>query len=265
MEIKEKRSLVSYDELKEIFSSFKRTFPEFLTNYVPNKSAHNQWIDNQAALLFRFDSAVFIVHNKNFMCEVVFMCTPKESFIPYIRMISKEINMPVVVERVVRENHNHSIGTPDYLLRRMSRVGEFNSPKTIPNRVIKANMEDLPDILKIFKIHFNPLTERIPDASELGSLIQNGGVTIIRRKGGIGGMVIYEKDINNIHLRYWWVDPLCRNLGMGSDLLSVFFTEGQNCKRQFLWVFSDNNNAIEKYEHYGFSFDGIADEIYVIK
>ncbi len=53
---------------------------------------------------------------------------------------------------------------------------------------------------------------------------------------------------------------------MGADLLKdFFFIQAEGVSVNSFWVFSDNTNAIERYKHYGFSFDGLADEIYIVK
>lgn len=265
MQIREKRTLSSCRELKEIITSFKRSSPRPLTNYVPNQMAHSQWANDGHTFIYEFDDAVFIVRDKGFMGDILFISDGSECIGPCMEAIHRDLRKPVVLERVIRENKDASLGSPDCILRRMSRTGLFEVPAEKSGRVEKAVPEDIPFLLEIFQSYFNPLTERIPDAAELRELIGKGGISVIRRKDGIGGMVIYERDTTNIHLRYWWVSPDSRNMGFGAALLREFFSAGQDCRRQFLWVFSDNSDAIAKYEHYGFSFDGIADEIYITK
>lgn len=264
MEIREKRTLVSYDELKETLASFKRVSKTVFSNYVPS-SHHKDWADGATTQVYIFDSAVFIVHDKGFMAEVIFISSEKECVIPCMEIIHDDIQTPIVLERVMRENKDEYLARPNCVLRRMSRRSKNETPKSEIVRVEQATLEDIPELSKVFSLHFNPLTERIPDKMELGHLISAGGISIIRQNDGIRGFVVYEKDSANIHLRYWWVSPESRDMGYGAALLHKYFTAGQECIRQFLWVFSDNNNAIAKYEHYGFSFDGIADEIYIVK
>lgn len=263
MEIRDKRKLSSYQELKEALAMFKRTSVHTISNYVPNPSLHSGWANDGKTDIYYFDKGTFIVHDKGFMAETLFISSDTKCVMHCLTEIHKDVHKPVVLERVIRENKDEIIGLPDYVLRRMSRSGIFMAPREKPKRVEKASIEDIHLLSEILATYFNPLTERIPDDKELEELIAKEGISIIRMKEGIGGMIIYETDATNIHLRYWWVSPESRNMGLGSELLKDFFTKGLSCKRQFLWVFSDNKDAIAKYKHYGFTFDGIADEIYI--
>ena len=199
------------------------------------------------------------------MLKTIFISKKVDDLTGCLEYIRKDLDKPVVVEHVFREGKDKQIGIPDRILRRMSRSGNFNESKQPSERVVKAVVSDIPEINYIFSKYFDPFTERIPDDDELNRLVRMDGISVIRDDGRIVGMVIYEKSISNNHLRYWWVSPHYRNKGVGADLLRDYFFSGYACRRQFLWVFSDNLNAIEKYLHYGFEFDGTADEIYVIK
>lgn len=259
-----KQLLTSAEELKKIISEFKRTKKDSLTNYIPDSELHKKWAKSGNAVTYVFDHSVFITHDSGIMLETVFISDPRENITKCLEVIKKDSGKNVVVERVFREGKDKQIGNPDYVLRRMIRIGNREEIKSPSERVDKASVNDIDVIMDIFKEHFNPLTERIPDNEELFRLIEMDGISIVRDSERIIGMMIYEKNPASIHLRYWWVSPCQRDKGIGADLLRDYFLAGQNCKRQFLWVFSDNNDAIAKYRHYGFEFDGVADEIYII-
>lgn len=258
-----KKLLTSAEELKKIISEFKRTKKDSLTNYIPNSALHNKWAQSGNAVIYAFDDGVFITHDKGVMLETIFISDSRENITRCLEVINNDSGKNVVVERVFREGKDKQIGNPDYILRRMIRIENRDEIKSPSERVEKASVKDINGIREIFTEHFNPLTERIPDNEELERLIKMNGISVVRNSERIIGMIIYEKNPTSIHLRYWWVSPTQRNKGIGADLLRDYFLAGQNCKLQFLWVFSDNNDAISKYRHYGFDFDGIADEIYI--
>lgn len=53
-------------------------------------------------------------------------------------------------------------------------------------------------------------------------------------------------------------------MGIGSSLYKKVMFESKNIKRQMLWVVSDNENAIKRYEHYGFKLDRFIDNVMII-
>lgn len=265
MVIIKKEPLVSLNQLKQTLADFKRKEREAISNYIPDPNTYKKWVESGSSCIYSFDTGLFILYDGGHMLETVFASKAEADIVECLYHIKNDLGKPIVVEHVFREGKDRQIGTPDCVLRRMSRSGDFKETSRPSECVEKAVVGDIPEIRDIFNDYFNPFTERIPDQKELERLVGMGGISIIRDCGRIAGMVIYEKSAYNIHLRYWWVSPSYRNRGVGGDLLRDYFRNGHECKRQFLWVFSDNLNAIEKYRHYGFEFDGTADEIYVIK
>ncbi len=259
-----KEQINSADQLKTLLGDFKRKERPPLSNYIPDPVKHTKYVEKGIASAYKFDTGVFVSFDLGHMLDIIYMSKSKESLMECLEAIRDEEQKPVVVEHVYREGRDELLGIPNKVLRRMSRVGEFEKPMP-PRFAVQATDEALPMLLDIFGQYFDPYTERIPDASELKRLIDMDGICVIKEKEDIIGMVVFEKSVGNLHLRYWWVSPSHRNNGIGADLLKAYFNAGYDCKRQFLWVFSDNTNAIEKYKHYGFEFDGTADEIYVMK
>jgi hypothetical protein len=45
----------------------------------------------------------------------------------------------------------------------------------------------------------------------------------------------------------------------GAALMRRYFASQDAVKRFILWVAADNDNAIKKYEHYGYVADGLVD------
>ncbi|MDE7382172.1 MAG: GNAT family N-acetyltransferase [Muribaculaceae bacterium] len=199
------------------------------------------------------------------MLDVIFFASDVSKVDSILKEIQNNVKLPLVLEFVVRDDNVASIGSPDKTLRRMSRYSSAYKRRTENNRTVKATHEDITDLKYLFSSHFDPLSERIPDSEELNRLIDNDGIYIIRDEDKIIGMVVYERSGVNIHLRYWWVDSSYRNMRVGGELLEQYFKAGEDCKCQFLWVFKDNANAIDKYKHYGFEFDGVRDEIFIYK
>ena len=80
------------------------------------------------------------------------------------------------------------------------------------------------------------------------------------REGHVAGMLLFDLNAM-LYLRYWLVLPEYRNQGVGSELFRQFLWEGRETKQQILWVNQANENAIVRYEHYGFKKENMYDNI----
>ena len=62
-------------------------------------------------------------------------------------------------------------------------------------------------------------------------------------------------------LRHWVVDGAHRDRRVGSRLMRRYFADCKDVRRFTLWVISDNDNAIDRYKHYGYQQDGLIDQV----
>lgn len=250
----------SEEELKSIVGKCKAEGWNKFSNYFPNPLAHKAWVENGDLAFLSVSETAFISHDRKTFREILFFSKSREDFEKCILAVKDKIRRPFSIEIVTKgETQPHESSSA--LLKRMSRTGNPPSFAISPS-VSHADDNDIDYIQEIFKGHFHPVLERVPDRKELSDLAQSRSISVYKDKDGkIAGMIIYEVSKTSIHLRYWWVDPDFRNRGIGSSLLADFFEAGRGTQRQYLWVFSDNKNAIKRYRHFGFEFDGMNDEI----
>jgi len=52
-----------------------------------------------------------------------------------------------------------------------------------------------------------------------------------------------------------------RAFGLGSVLMRHYFSGQQAVRRFMLWVTAANENALQKYQHYGYAPDGLVDYV----
>ena len=130
-----------------------------------------------------------------------------------------------------------------------------------------ATKEDIPGVLDFFHKHFDKYTEQIPTEEELAIwidddsfLVYDDGIT-----NELGGYIIYDHIGLTWYLRYWFVNPAFRNKGVGSSLMREAIRRCQGIKRQILWVIETNDNAIIRYEHYGFKKERMVDTVMINK
>lgn len=94
---------------------------------------------------------------------------------------------------------------------------------------------------------------------KLNEYAKNNRILVYKEDVEIIGFVVFESNRSTHYLRYWFVHPEHRDKKIGSILLNTFFNEGQNTRRQLFWVITDNENAIKRYRHYGYTEENLYD------
>ena len=128
--------------------------------------------------------------------------------------------------------------------------------------VESATVQDTPRLQDLLERHFEPKVDQLPSAAELERWISRGGVKVSRNAEGLAdGFIIYDCRPASLYLRYWFVDPSSRGKGVGSRLANAMFADAAHTKRQYFWVKTGNQDAIDKYLHYGFAFESMKDTV----
>lgn len=252
-------------------SQIRKDFGSVITNIYPNKALYLKVIED-GRMEAHEDSDCFLAFESAQGFKRVYFAAPKaERILSILTDLSKSFPEPLVLEHIIREGKDVRLGEPSQVLKRMSHQGILNpdkrgaSNKAVPFFTRDAQPKDIDVLKEIFAHHFNPLSERIPDETELLGLMEKRGVKVAVCNGSIVGFIIFDKEGSNLHLRYWWTSPGHRGVGIGSLLMEHFIEAARGTARQFLWVFDDNENAIKRYRHYGFEFDGTEDDIYIFE
>ena len=132
--------------------------------------------------------------------------------------------------------------------------------------VYPANLGDIPAIKHLLGAHFDAESEQLPDERQIVRWVSAGTLPVVRfsevsHEGGIAGFAAFDLAPSRLHLRYWFVHPLARGMGFGGALMHAVFAKGMGTTRQYLWVKTDNENAIARYRHYGFEFEALRDTV----
>ena len=126
-----------------------------------------------------------------------------------------------------------------------------------------AVADDASAIKQLLDSFFVAEEEQIPSVEEIGKWIERQNLYVIRGKADnpIVGFVIFDLLPATLYLRYWFAHPVARGKGVGGRLLKAMFAAGSDTKRQYFWVKTDNDNAIKRYQHYGFQFEPMKDVV----
>lgn len=276
----------SFSELQELLSVWKKEKLKY-SNFFPNQTNNQKWIGEKALFVSEYTTSNgkigLLFHFRKAVCEVYYFATEPISFNNMMSdsklkaSLIKRCGMPLVVENIVKGTSRQSDTiVPQRVLVRLShrnKPGEAPKIECQDTKVVVLSEFDVDRLVLVKGIlnkDFSPLTDRIPDLSELKELAKNGGVVGDFRRDENGnqwcaGFVVFELSGQSIHLRYWWVAKEVRGQRIGASLLSKFFEVGKNTLLQYLWVDITNENAIKRYNHYGFMPDGLQDKMYIIK
>lgn len=258
--------------LHDLFSKqyqIKKNFGTVVSNIYPGNAILEEAYRKDKIEVEQTDESIFAFEKARGFYKVYFASPKAEGVLSNLDSLAKDFSEPLVLEHVIREGKDECLGEPSQILKRMVHQGILSpalsrqANKAIPFHTKDAEEKDIYDLEEIFENHFNPLTERIPDRAELLNLIHGKSIKLAVGEGKIVGFIIFQKEGVSLHLRYWWTAAGYRGMGVGSMLMHHFIVASGKTGRQFLWVFSDNENAIKRYRHYGFEFDGTEDDIYI--
>lgn len=259
--------IYSLDIIKSQIIEIRNLKKGFLTNFYFDELKHSLWIVKNTFFYERIGDALFLIKDNGTFMNVFYVSTDVETLKEGLAMISVAHSADTMMFDIVgREKECEallklfkSFNYSNYCsLMRMSKLTEpleYNKDES----VVFASISDVPFVSDILNNNFDVKSEQIPYMEELNEYARNRRILIFKDVSVIVGVVIFELSKVNLYLRYWWVNPTYRDKGVGSKLLHRYFNEGRNTKREELWVVATNDNAIAKYEHYGYKKDNMID------
>lgn len=124
-----------------------------------------------------------------------------------------------------------------------------------------ATSEDLEKVFELLYSEFDPLFAHIPKSQEITAAIEKSEITIVRRQGQLAGLAYFQRtSANNICLKYFVVNPLYREKGIGTALLANTFSRNPSTTKYMLWI-GTYNSVVERYKRLNFVQDSIIDYI----
>jgi hypothetical protein len=120
-----------------------------------------------------------------------------------------------------------------------------------------AEPADSPWMLDMLEMWFDRFSEQLPSARQLRRAIDDGNIRVATAEGDRAGFLYSEVVGIRSTLRYWFVSPERRDARVGGRLLRDYL--GGRCadRTSELWVVDDNQNAIKRYVHYGYTSDAL--------
>ena len=242
-----------------------------VTNFFPDEARMSAWCRGGAFYETRCGDTQFFVRRQPTFSNVYFMSLSADALgRDWKTFASENGNGRWIVDLIgpdrVRQPLEDVMASVGFsrltTLQRMGRKTPEDVEVPSPD-VERATVDDACKIKELLDAFFIAEEEQIPSIEEIRKWIEAQSLYIIR--GGVAnqleGFVIFDLSPAMLYLRYWFVHPDSRGRGVGGRLLKSMFAAGCATKRQYFWVKTDNENAIKRYQHYGFQFEPMKDVV----
>lgn len=263
-------------QLKELILYVRDQKKGFVTNFYLDEEKHAAWIRTGEFQYDKWEDTVFLLFdhyapdNAKYFTNMFYISTSEDAMLARLKEYpEKYIYDLYVLDIVGRDTMCLPLvkklkamrGYNDATLVRMTRLQSEELIINSGESIVYAKREDVGMVDELLHTHFDELMEQLPLVEELEKMIEQKHILLNMRDGNVAGMLLFDLNASTLYLRYWLVLPEYRNKGVGSELLRQFLWEGRETKRQILWVNQANENAIVRYDHYGFKKENMYDYI----
>ena len=267
----------SIEQLKELILYVRNLRQGFVTNFYLDEEKHAAWIRTGEFQYDKWEDTVFLLFdhyspdNEKYFTNMFYISTSEDAMLARLKEYPEKfiydlyvldivgrdsMCLPLVEKLKAMRGHN------DATLVRMTRILDSKfSNQRLAISCQYAEKKDVGMIDELLHTHFDEQLEQLPLVEELEKMIDRKHILLSKREGKVAGMLLFDLNASTLYLRYWLVLPEYRNKGVGSELLRQFLWEGRDTKRQILWVNQANENAVVRYEHYGFKKENMYDYI----
>ena len=126
-----------------------------------------------------------------------------------------------------------------------------------------AEPADAASLLTLLEASFDPLADQLPTLYEIEDAIRARQIVIIKRAGELAAFLHFETQGFTSTVRYWVVAQPFQSQRLGAALMRNYFAAHPAVRRFILWVTASNDNAVQKYRHYGYAPDGLVDHVLI--
>jgi ribosomal protein S18 acetylase RimI-like enzyme len=263
-------SILSSSQVQSFTSEIRSLGQGLVTNFFWDDKKHPYWLEEGRFFFLKENNCYLLFHQNDTFTHLFYIATHQEAVATAISHILPKND--IVIDLIVRKEGDglteilKDNGFETYkALYRMSHIGLLAEDSWNPSlRVAYVTFSDLPLVYNALQSSFDPLCEQLPTLKEVEDFAQRKQILVVKDGDNLCGFIIFELSGSTTwYLRYWYISPDYRNQGIGSELLRNALIKGKETKRQQLWVLSDNENAIKRYEHYGFRREHLTDYVMI--
>jgi hypothetical protein len=263
--------VASVAQVYEEIQSAKAAATAFCTNFYPAQDRLQGWVDHRELRSeLHVGATIFLRQDQDF-ARLYFCAANPDSLRNSLGKVREIASEPLVTDLIAPESGFGSLagileasGFRSYRrLVRLARAARTEESLTDGPKVELASSADTAGIARLLLASFDPVADQLPAPYELEAAVRAGQIFVIRKDGEIGALLHFETQGVTSTVRYWAVADACRSAGFGSAVIRHYFCSQTKVRRFVLWVSADNENALQKYRHYGYAPDGLVDRVLV--
>ena len=240
----------------------------FCTNFFPVESKLRGWIDHGELFVELRDGAAFFFRKDRDFLRFYFCAADVAALQREITAWPGLKTECVVTDLVGNESAVNNLLTAlepagfrrHTQLQRLVRTGRPESA-TDSQPVGFAEKADGPAVLGLIESLFDCYGEQLPMLYEIEAAIESRQILAARSDGELAGLLFFETQGLASTVRFWAVAEKFRALKVGSTVMRRYLKIHDAVRRFTLWVNTGNENAIQKYRHFGYAPDGLIDRV----
>lgn len=251
----------------------KSQTPAFCTNFFPVPQKLQNWIDHGELFGEYHSEASFFFRKDHDFWRTYFCAANAEVLKRELTTLPEAKNQPLVLDLIERETVADSLlpivesaGFRSYTrLCRLARAGSPDLPLSASGELkpVYAGNDDARTIFDMLHASFDRYAEQLPTIHEIEAAINHRQILMIKHLQTLAGLLFFETQGVASAIRYWVVAEPFRSLRYGSTLMRAYVAAHTAVRRFNLWVVADNQPAILRYQHYGYTSDKLVDWILV--
>jgi len=263
----------SAGEVLEAIQKVKAGASAFCTNFFPVQSKLESWVAHDELATEARNGVTFFLRKDRDFEHLYFCATTPSAFGREVGFLCANRTHKLATDIVGPETSLTELlslaeqgGFRRYSrLVRLARVASADTSPSVPQAAEfdVAAKGDAPEILGLIEASFDRFADQLPTLYEFEAAIAARQILIIKQNGEIAALLFFETQGLTSTIRYWLVAPQFHSRGFGSTLIRRYFFNQPAVRRFILWVTATNENAIRKYQHYGYTPDGLVDHVLV--
>ncbi len=262
--------IVSSEQIQGFVAEIRNLRQGYVMNFFWDDQKHPYWVENGSFLYQKSERCYLLLHNNGSFSNLFYIACNMEAVTNAIQQATFENDS--VIDVVIKNEGKgevealKAIGFETYkYLYRMSHIGLLADDSWEKSEdTTNASIADCQLVFDALQKDFDPICEQLPSLQEVKDYAKREQLLVIKEGDKLCGFLIFEiLGTTSWYLRYWYTSPEYRNQKVGARLLKTALVIGKETKRQQLWVISENENAIKRYEHYGFQKEPINDYVMI--
>jgi hypothetical protein len=230
------------------------------------------WIANEELWLDRHEQSTLFLRKDRDFWRLYFCASDSGALQRELPKLSVLESEPVVMD-VLGNNQTldgwmpivKSAGFRPYSrLQRMARLPQASASLVPTEQTVEwAVPEDVQGVVRLLRDSFDHYADQLPPDYEVAAAIEARQILKIKCEGTLAALLFFETVGVTSTLRYWAVGASFQSRRLGAALIRHYFAIHSAVRRFLLWVVIANQNALAKYEHYGYAADGLFDVVFV--